>query len=139
MYPSLLARDSPDARTTPRSHHASTTPCSHHTTPHAHTTLVHHLLHTTLSLHHISTWNCSRTDKMIPTYMELLTDRTYCTYIHTYKQTGGPTIHHRSSRERNPWTSRERLLARLLERDFSQDTPRERLLGAGGEHNNQPQ
>ena len=37
MYPTLLARDSPDARTTPRSHHASTTPRSHHTTRSHHT------------------------------------------------------------------------------------------------------
>jgi hypothetical protein len=36
-YPTLLARDSPDARTTPRSHHASTTPRSHHTTCSHHT------------------------------------------------------------------------------------------------------
>ncbi len=35
------------------------------------------------------------------------------------------------------WTPRKRLLARLLA-DFSRETPRERLLGAGGEGNNQP-
>ncbi len=28
-------------------------------------------------LRHSSTWNCRRTDKMIPTYMELSTDRQY--------------------------------------------------------------
>ena len=67
---------------------------------------------------------------MIPTYMELSTDRTYCTYYNMY---GGPTIHHRSSREIR-WTPRERLLARLLA-DFSRETPRERW---GGRRTQQP-
>ena len=69
--------------------------------------------------------------------------------IHIYYNIyGGPTIHHRSSREIR-WTPRERLLPRLLadfsretphERlaDFLRETPRERLLGAGVERNNQP-
>ena len=34
----------------------------------------------------------------------------------------------------SPWTPCERLLARLLAGDFSRETPRERLLGAGREN-----
>ena len=37
-----------------------------------------------------------------------------------------------------PRTPCERLLARLLARDFSRETPCKRLLGAGGERKNQP-
>ena len=40
--------------------------------------------------------------------------------------------------EEAPQTPCERLLARLLARDFLRETHRERLLGAGGERNNQP-
>jgi hypothetical protein len=90
-----------------------------------------------VSLRHISTWNCQRTDKMIPTYMELSTDRTFVHIIHTNRRANRSSrvlglLARDSSRDE---TSRERLLARdfvgLLARllaDFLRETPRERLL-----------
>ncbi len=72
--------------------------------------------------------------------MELLTDRTYCTYIN--KPAGQPSLGllgaGKNDKREAPQTPRERLLTRLLARDFLRETHRERLLGAGEERNNQP-
>ena len=61
----------------------------------------------------------------------LLMDRHCCPHcsLHTNKP---------AHEQEAPQTPRERLLARLLARDFLRETYRERLLGAGGERNNQP-
>jgi hypothetical protein len=69
----------------------------------------------------------------------LLMDRHYGIVLTVlYKQTRGPANHPSPHEREAPQTPRERLLARLLARDFLQETYRERLLGAGGERNNQP-
>jgi len=133
LYPTLLARDSPDARTTPRSHHASTTPRSHHTTRSHHTC-------TPLTPHCLSirrTQQPTRRRRWRRVTM-MATTTTMATGDDNDDGDANHSLLTRDSLDSSRETPRERLLARLLARDFSRETPRKSLLGAGRERNNQP-
>ncbi len=80
-----------------------------------------------LSLRHSSTWNCRRTDKMIPTYIELSTDRTF---VHNTNLRANCDPH--ESLDSLQETPRETPCKRLLARDSSRETSQ------GGPRTQQP-
>ena len=106
---SSRARDSPDARTTPRSHHASTTPRSHHTTRSHHTC-------TPLTPHCLS---IRRTQQ--PTRRRRWRR---VTMMVTTTTTTMATGDDNDDGDGQPFAPHERFLG-LLARDSSRETPRE--------------